>query len=131
MKAQNELNNAYQKERMEYIQGHINKIRNSVEDRQFCIVWQTVNEVSKRKSTSQEEQIHTWKEHFKNLLGKFPKITDKPITKVNNQLEIKLEQFTQGELHVVLRKIKNMKAAGLYEIAPELWKTRKFDNLLL
>ena len=112
-KAQSELINAYQKEQIEYVQGQINKIRNLVEDKQSWIVWQTVNEASKRKSTSiaklkaasQEEQIHTWKEHFKNLLGKSPKVTDKPIMKIiNNQLDTKLEPFTQ-ELNVVLRKV--------------------------
>ena len=51
-----------------------------------------VNEVSKRKSTlriklkaaSQEEQIQMWKEHFKNLLGNYPKVTDKSIRKIIN-----------------------------------------------
>ena len=51
-KAQRELINAYQKEQIKYVQGQINKIRNSEEDRQSWIAWQTVNEVSKRKSTS-------------------------------------------------------------------------------
>ena len=99
MKAQRELINAYQKEQMEYIQYQINKIRNSVQDRQSRIARQTVNEVSeqrsasrdKLKTTSQEERIHMWKEHLKNLLEKYPKITDKSITKIiYNQLDIKL-----------------------------------------
>ena len=50
---------------------------------------------------------------------------------INNQLDIKLEWFTQGELNVVQRKIKNGKAIGLDKITPEVWKTRKFDDLLL
>ena len=75
--------------------------------------------------------MHLWKEHFKNVLGKSPKITDESITKrVRNQLDIKLGQFTLGELYVVLTKIKNRKAEGL-EILLELWKTRKFDDILL
>ena len=41
---------------------------------------------------------------------------------------IKLEQFTQEE---VLTKINNRKAAGLDEIPPVVWKTRKFDDILL
>ena len=46
---------------------------------------------AKLKAASQEEQIHTWKEHFQNLHGKSPKVTDKPITKIiNNQKDIKL-----------------------------------------
>ena len=79
-KAQKELTSTYLEEQTEYIQNQINKIRNSVEHRQSRIAWQTVNEVSKGKSrsryelkaTSQEERIHLWKKHFKNLLGKPP-----------------------------------------------------------
>ena len=114
-KPQRELTNTEQKE---YIQGQINKIRNSVEDRQSRIVWQTVNKVSKRKSTSraklktasQEEKIHMWKEHFKNLLENSLQVTDKPMTKIiKKQLDIKLGQFTQEELNVIQTKIKNRK----------------------
>ena len=72
---------------------------------------------AKLKAASQEEQIHLWKQHFENLLGKPPKVTDEPIAKIiSNQLDIKLGQFTQEELDLVLRKIKNREAAGLDEI---------------
>ena len=75
LKAQNELANLYLKEQTEYIQNQIDKIRDSVEDKQSRIAWQMVNEVSKRKSTakaklkanSQQDQIHLWKQHFENL----------------------------------------------------------------
>ena len=51
---------------VKYIQNQINKIRDSVEDRQSRTARQTVNKVSRRKSTakaklkvtSQEERIH-------------------------------------------------------------------------
>ena len=49
---------------------------------------------------------------------------------INNQVGIKLGQFTQ-ELDVILAKTKNRKATVFYEIPPEIWKTRKFDDLLL
>ena len=76
---------------------------------------------AKLKAVSQEERIHLWKQHFKNLPGKFSKVTDEPITKIiDNQLDIK--QFTQ-ELDVVLTKIKNRKAANFYEIPLEVGKT--------
>ena len=72
-----------------------------------------------------------WKEHFKNLLGNSPKVTNKPVKKiVNTQLDIKLGKFTQEELDVVLAKIKKRKAADLDKIHPEVWKTRKFHVLL-
>ena len=51
MKALTELSNSYMKEQTEYFQDQIDEIRNSV-DGQSRIARQTVNEVSKRKSTS-------------------------------------------------------------------------------
>ena len=111
-----------------------------MEDRQSRIAWQTINEVSRRKSTAkaklkatnQQEKIKLWKQHFENLLGNPPKVTHEPITRIiSKQLDIKLGLFTQEELNSVLRKIKNRKAAGLDEIPPEVWKTRQFDDILL
>ena len=103
------------------------------------MAWQTVNVVSRRKSTAkaklkatnQQERIQLWKQHFKDLLGNPPKVTHEPITGITSkQLNIKLGQFTQ-ELDSVLRKIKNRKAAWLDEIPPVVWKTREFDDILL
>ena len=42
-----------------------------------------------------------------------------------------LGQFTEEELNVVvLTKMKSRKAGGLYKVPSEVWKTRKFDDLL-
>ena len=51
-KAQNELANICLKEQTEYIQNQIDKITDSVEDRLSRIAWQTINKVSRRKSTA-------------------------------------------------------------------------------
>ena len=128
------------KERTEYIQYQIDNIRDSVEDRQSRIAWQTINEVSRRKSTAkaklkaanQQERIKLWKQHFENLQWKQRKVTHEPISRIiSKQLDIKLGPFTQEELDSVLRKIKNRKAAGLEEIPPEVCKNRQFDDILL
>ena len=120
-KAQNKLAGIYIKEQTEYIQNQIDKIRDSVEDRQSRIAWQTINEVSTRKSTAkaklkaanQQERIKLWKQHFENLLGNPPKITHEPITRIiSKQLDIKQGPFTQEELDSVLRKIKIGKLQG-------------------
>ena len=42
----------YIKEQTEYIQNQIDKIRDSVEDRQSRIACQTINKVSRRKNTA-------------------------------------------------------------------------------
>ena len=139
-KAENELASIYLKEQTEYIQNQIDKIRDSVEDRQSMTAWQMRNKVSRRnstvkaklKATNQQEQIKLWKQHFENLLGNPPKVTHEPITRIiSKQLDIKLGPFTLEELNSVLRKIRNRKAAGLDEIPPEVWKTRQFDDILL
>ena len=138
--AQYQYAGIYIKEQTEYIQNQIDKIRDSVEDRQSRITWQTINEVSwrkntakaKLKATNKQERIKLWKKDFENLLGNPPKITHEPITRIiSKQLDIKLGPFTQEKLDSVLRKIKNRKAAGLDEIPPEVWKTRQFDDILL
>ena len=72
-KAQYQLAGIYLKEQAEYIQNQIDKIRDSVEDRQSRIAWQTINEVSRRKNTakaklkatSQQERVKLWGQHFK------------------------------------------------------------------
>ena len=111
-----------------------------MEDRQSRIAWQTINDVSRRKSTAkaklkavnQQERIKLWKQYFEKLQGNTPKVTYEPITRIIcKQLDIKLRPFTHEELDSVLRKIKNRKAAGLDEIPPEVWKTRQFDEILL
>ena len=139
-KTQGKLANTYLKRQTDYIRDQINKIINAVEDRQSRMTWQTVNEVSKTKSIArvklkvacQEERIHLWIEYFKNLFGKSPKGTDKPITKItNDQLDTKLGHFTQEELDVVLTKVISRKSAGLDKIPPEVWKKRKFDDTRL
>ena len=94
----------YIKEQTECIQNQIDKIRHSVEDRQSRIAWQTINEVSRRKNTAkaklkaanQQEKIKLWKQHFENLLGNPPKITQEPITRIiSKQLDIKLGPSSQ------------------------------------
>ena len=111
-----------------------------MEDRQSRIAGQTINEGSKRKSTTkaklkatnQQEWIKLWKENFENLHGNPPKVTHETITRIiSKQLDIKLGPFTQEDLDSVLRKIKNRKAAGVHEIPSKVWKTRQFDDLLI
>ena len=87
---------------------------------------------AKLKAANQEKRLQKGKEHFMNLLGNPPEITDKPIQKIiDGQVDIKLGQFTEKALDAIFKKIKNRKAANLAEISPEVWKTRKFDDILL
>ena len=79
------------KEQLEHIQGQINRIRNSIDDRQSRLAWQTVNKVirtqrplrAKLNDASKEERLHK-KKDFDNLLGRPSEFTDEPTEKVIN-----------------------------------------------
>ena len=138
--AQKDLEATYLCEQQKYIQSQIDKIENASENKQSSSAWQTVNEITGRKKTtkakikasSQKDRINKWKNHFSNLLGKSPTVTDSTIEKIIDQeLPIKTGQFEEQELDIVLKNLKNKKAAGLDEIPPEVWKTGKFNDLLL
>ena len=109
-------------------------------DRQSRIAWQTINEVSRRKSTAkaklkaanQQEKINLWKHNFEHLLGNPPKVTHEPISRIiSKQLDIKLGPFPQEELDSVLRKIKNRKAAGLDEIPQRYGLAKNYRGIAL
>ena len=76
--AQYQLAGIYIKEQTEYIQNQIDRIRDSVEDRQSRIAWQTINEVSRRKYTAkaklkaanQQERIKLWETALRKLTWK-------------------------------------------------------------
>ena len=53
--AQYQLTGIYIKEQTEYIQNQIDKIRDSVEDRQSRIAWQTINESEQKKEHGQSK----------------------------------------------------------------------------
>ena len=82
-KTQYQLAGIYLKEQTESIQNKIDKIRDSVEDRQSRIAWKSINEVSGRKSTAkaklkaanQQERIKLSKQHFENLRANPPNVT--------------------------------------------------------
>ena len=70
--------------------------------------------------------------HFQNLLGKSPIVSDSTIEKViEHELDIKTGSFNELKLDLVLKKLKNKKAGELDGIPPEVWKTETFNNLLL
>ena len=65
-------------------------------------------------------------------MGKALVIKDQPIQQIiDNELPIKKGPFSEEELETVLKKLKNKKAPGLDEIPPEVWKTRRFNDISL
>ena len=77
-KAQYQLAGIYLKDQTEYIQNQIDKIRDSVEDRQSRIAGQTINEVSRRKSTTKAKLKAANQQERIKLETAFRKSTWKP-----------------------------------------------------
>ena len=107
-----------------------------MEDRQSRKAWQTIYEVSRRKSSTkakltaanQQERIKLWKQHFKNLQGNPPKVTHEPITTIiSKQLDIKPGPFTQEELDSVLKK--ELKIGKMQDLTRFPQKYGRPDNL--
>ena len=130
----------YTAEKEKFLQEKIDTITSASENKKSSLAWQTINKITGRKNPStaklkgdsQDERLSKCKEHFKNLLGQPPGVMPSNIERIiKNTLPIKTAPFDEEELDKVLKVMKNNKAAGLDEILPELWKTRKFDTHLL
>ena len=85
--AQKDLETTYLSEQQKYIQSQIDRIENASENKQSSLAWQTVNEITGRKkstkakikASNQEERLKKWMNHFQNLLGKSPIVSDSTI----------------------------------------------------
>ena len=97
------------------------------EQKKAHIKAKTKSYLPRRKASKAERtfQESAWKPSWNHRTN----LSKKKI--INCQLNVKLGQFMEEKLDALLRKIKNRKVAGLNEIPSEVWKIRKFDDLLL
>ena len=87
---------------------------------------------AKLKANNQHERLDKWKKHFFDLLWKTSTVSSEPIkTIIGENLQIKLGNFTEAELCLVLKNLKSNKAAGLDSIPPETGKTEAFNDIIL
>ena len=117
----------------------IKEIKDEHINHHFRLVWDTVNEVTRRKglkrgrikASNTDERLAIWKNHFQKLLGQSPEIDDQPLPKVFDTLPIKTGEFTAIELQASIKSFQNNKATGLDSIPIETWKTGCMNEELL
>ena len=137
-----ELDDAYLQAETDFINGKISDLSNLHITKQHHAAWKTISEISGKRSKptirlkggSQSKRLSNWTDHFKNLLGKEPKLPDNsslPRVKISDQLDISTSEFTLAELLFVLKKTKSTKAFGPDNIPPVLWKDPVFHQILL
>ena len=114
--AQRALTYAYESEQKKYIEQKINELKTANENNQSSLAWKIISEISGKKrpnksklrANSQQERLNLWKNHFSNLLGKNPVVSDAPIQNiVNENLPFNWGNFTMNELESVLKKPQN------------------------
>ena len=102
------------------------------------LVWQVVNKISGRKNgnkgkiraNSPKERLQQWCQHFQELLGQPPNISDVAIEPiVDDQLPINTEPFTMAELTTVIKTMSLNQAAGYDNIPAEVWKSGALNDM--
>ena len=140
--AKKELDSTYTKVEGEYLQEKISNINSATRSMQSGLAWATMNEITGRttpragrlRGNTPSARCKEWKDFFSTLLGSPPTASnpDEEIENIfDNTLPIETGAFTNEELQKVLQKMSNGKAAGLDEIPAEVWKTGRFNNILL
>ena len=138
-KAKKDLDHAYDEEQKNYVESKIKEIKDAHINHHSRLVWDTVNEVTRRKgpkrgrikTSNTDERLAIWKDHFQKLLEQSPEIDDQPVPKVFDTLPIKTGEFNAIELQASIKSFQNNKATGLDNIPIETWKTSCMNEKLL
>ena len=103
--------------------------------------WDLVNEVTQRKKAncglieggSAVERLKNWENHFVKLLGQPPEVPDEDIVirTINPPLDINIDPFTDSELNLARKQIKEGKAFGEDGISPEVMKRVDLNDIVL
>ena len=103
--------------------------------------WDLVNEVTQRKKAncglieggSAVERLKNWENHFVKLLGQPPEVPDEDIVirTINPPLDINIDPFTDSELNIARKQIKEGKAFGEDGISPEVMKRVDLNGIVL
>lgn len=119
----------------------ISKVEDADIRAQHAESWKLINEISGRKSAkagkikgkNKEERVQSWYQHFSNLLGKEPVITndDEEVATVFENLNIESGEFTMNEYQEVKKKLQTGKLPGGDEIPPEVLKYCDLDAIIL
>ena len=140
--AKKRLDESYLKAEADFIDGKIQDISSLHIGNKHHAAWKTVGELSGKcskpttriKGGSAAKRMSSWHDHFKNLLGKPPKIPENgslPMEKISDILDICTTDFTKDELKIAIKKLNSSKAFGPDNIPAIIWKDDIFHDLLL
>ena len=103
-KAKKDLDHAYDEEQKNYLESKIKEIKDAHINHYSRLVWDTVNEVTRRKgpkrgrikASNTEERLVLWKDPFQKLLEQSPEIMINPYQKYSILSQLKLGNLLQS-----------------------------------
>ena len=103
--------------------------------------WRLINDITGRKASAQgqlkgetqKDRVTNWYNHFKNLLGSPPDISDEDeeIAPILEGLNIKVGPFSVEEYEKAKKSLVEGKASGEDSIPPEVLKRCDLDDIVL
>ena len=141
-KAKVSLDCTYGQVEEKYIKEKISIIQSASQSMQSGLAWTTMNEITGRKvptsgrlrGRTPAKRCAEWKDYFSTLLGSPPiasNLDEEMVNIVDTTLPIETGPFTNEELETIIQKMPHGKAAGLDEVPAEVWKTGRFNQILL
>ncbi len=135
------LDEAYEKANGEYLDQKLKDYKNANVHQQHKVAWTLINEISGRKKSrsgrlkgaTKEERVKSWHDHFQQLLGNPPIVSEEneEIVKVFEELPIRTDPFDTLEYQKAKNAIKEGKSFGEDGVPPEVIKRCNLDEIIL
>jgi hypothetical protein len=136
-----ELDKAYEAANQDYLEEKLMEFETANLNHKHHVAWQLINEISGRKKTrggrikgdTKEARVGNWYNHFKQLLGEPPTVTeeDEEIPKTFDELPIRTGPFDKEEYTKAKNSVKEGKSFGEDGIPPEVVKRCNLDEIIL
>ncbi|XP_072050011.1 uncharacterized protein [Amphiura filiformis] len=137
----NHLRKVYEEANEQILKRKIKEVENCNINCQHKAAWDLINEVSGRKSAkksqikgdTQGERLNAWFQHFQQLLGDPPDVTDEyeAIDQVYEEFNMRTDAFDQVEYDTAKKDISEGKSTGEDGIPPEVLKRCNLDDIVL
>ncbi|XP_072016329.1 uncharacterized protein [Amphiura filiformis] len=135
------LDDAYEEANSDYLEKKLNDFEEANLSYKHRMPWDLVNEISGRKKSrngrlkgdAKEDRIQSWFNHFQELLGEPPVVTDEDedIPTIFGELPIRTNPFDKEEYQKAKEAIKEGKSFGKDGIPPEVIKRCNLDEIIL
>ena len=135
------LESAYISAQEKLLDSQVQELEGYSEQGRHAKSWAMINTITGKapsvpgniRGNSPEERVKKWKDYFSSLLGQSPVVEnpDEEIEPIHDTLDISTDPFTLEEYRTAKSSIKEGKACGDDQIAPEVLKRCDLDQIVL